>query len=60
MDITKIGSELGWEPREWLESGLQKTVEWYLTNDDWVAAIQKQSDYQSWLDKNYQKRGDQE
>jgi dTDP-glucose 4,6-dehydratase len=59
MDITKIGSNLGWEPREWLESGLQKTVDWYLTNEDWVAAIQKQSDYQQWIDKNYQKRGDQ-
>jgi dTDP-glucose 4,6-dehydratase len=59
MDITKIGSELGWEPREWLESGLQKTIDWYLTNEDWVAAIQKQSDYQTWLDKNYQKRGEQ-
>jgi dTDP-glucose 4,6-dehydratase len=59
MDITKIGSHLGWEPREWLESGLQKTVDWYLTNEDWVAAIQKQSDYQQWIDKNYQKRGDQ-
>jgi dTDP-glucose 4,6-dehydratase len=59
MDITKIGSDLGWEPREWLESGLQKTVDWYLTNEDWVAAIQKQSDYQQWIDKNYQKRGDQ-
>jgi len=59
MDITKIGSELGWEPREWLESGLQKTIGWYLTNEDWVEAIQKQSDYQTWLDKNYQKRGEQ-
>ncbi len=59
MDITKIGRELGWEPREWLESGLQKTVEWYLTNEEWVAAIQKQSEYQQWMDKNYQKRGEQ-
>ena len=59
MDITKIGSELGWEPREWLESGLKKTIEWYLTNADWVEAIQKQSEYQQWLDQNYQKRGDQ-
>jgi dTDP-glucose 4,6-dehydratase len=60
MDITKIGSELGWEPREWLESGLKKTIEWYLTNEAWVAAIQKQSEYQQWMDKNYQKRGEGE
>ncbi len=59
MDITKIGRELGWEPREWLNSGLHKTIEWYLTNEDWVAVIQKQSEYQQWMDKNYQKRGDQ-
>lgn len=59
MDITKIGSKLGWEPREWLESGLRKTIEWYLTNEEWVAAIQKQSEYQNWLDENYQKRGEQ-
>ena len=60
MDITKIGSELGWEPREWLESGLQKTVEWYLTNESWIASIREQSEYQQWLDKNYQKRGETE
>ncbi len=59
MDITKIGRELGWEPREWLESGLQKTVDWYLTNEEWVDVIQKQSEYQQWMDKNYQKRGEQ-
>ena len=58
MDITKIGRELGWEPREWLESGLQKTVEWYLTNKEWVEVIQKQTEYQQWMDKNYQKRGE--
>jgi dTDP-glucose 4,6-dehydratase len=58
MDISKIGSDLGWEPREWLESGLRKTIEWYLNHEDWVTAIQKQSDYQQWLDQNYQKRGE--
>ncbi len=59
MDITKIGAELGWEPREWLESGLQKTVDWYLANPAWIEAVQQQEDYQQWLDKNYQKRGAQ-
>jgi dTDP-glucose 4,6-dehydratase len=51
---------LGWEPREWLESGLQKTVEWYLTNESWIASIQEQREYQQWLDNNYQKRGETE
>jgi dTDP-glucose 4,6-dehydratase len=58
MDITKIGQELGWEPREWLGSGLEKTIEWYLQNQEWVEAVQKQADYQQWIDKNYQQRGE--
>jgi len=58
MDISKIGSELGWEPREWLQSGLRKTIGWYLNHEDWVTAVQKQSDYEQWLDQNYQKRGE--
>ena len=53
MDITKIGSHLGWEPREHLESGLEKTVAWYLENEDWVEAIRRQSDYEQWVDANY-------
>jgi len=57
MNISKIGGDLGWEPREWLESGMQKTVAWYLGNKDWVKAVQKQSDLQQWMDKNYQERG---
>jgi dTDP-glucose 4,6-dehydratase len=35
-----------------------KTVEWYLDHQDWVAAIGKQGDYQDWLDKNYEARGE--
>jgi dTDP-glucose 4,6-dehydratase len=59
MDITKIGQELGWEPREWLESGLEKTVDWYLANPEWIATVQKTADYQQWIDQNYQQRGDE-
>ena len=59
MDITKIGQELGWEPREWLESGLEKTIDWYLANPDWIDSVQQTSDYQQWIDKNYQQRGDE-
>jgi dTDP-glucose 4,6-dehydratase len=58
MDITKIGKELGWEPREWLESGLEKTTHWYIENEDWVNAIRDQSDLAQWMDKNYEKRGE--
>ena len=36
MDITKISTELGWTPKEDAVSGLRKTVEWYLNNEEWV------------------------
>jgi len=57
MDITKIGRDLGWEPRQWLESGLQKTIAWYLNNPGWIKAVQQQVDYQEWVKKNYETRG---
>jgi len=56
MDISKIQRELGWQPRQSLASGLLNTVEWYLTHPEWIAAIRKQQEYQSWLEKNYAKR----
>ena len=56
MNITKLRRELGWEPRQSLESGLLKTVEWYLSHPQWVDVIRKQQDYQGWLDKNYARR----
>jgi dTDP-glucose 4,6-dehydratase len=59
MDITKINTELGWEPRQTLASGLTQTVKWYLDHPEWVAAIQKKQDYQTWIDKNYRTRDPQ-
>jgi dTDP-glucose 4,6-dehydratase len=58
MDITKIREELGWTPKHDIESGLRETVKWYLTHTDWVEAILKEKDYQTWLEKNYQQRGE--
>jgi len=40
IDASKIEKELGWKPEESFESGIRKTVEWYLTNDEWVAHVQ--------------------
>lgn len=57
MDASKIKRELGWKPRQSLESGLLKTAQWYLDHPEWVDAIRKQTDYQTWLDRNYEKRG---
>lgn len=59
MDASKIARQLGWQPRQSLESGLVKTVQWYLDHPDWVDAMRKQTDYQTWLDRNYEKRGGQ-
>jgi len=41
VDTTKIARQLGWRPAESFESGLEKTVRWYLDNPDWVAAVAK-------------------
>jgi len=56
MDITKIGSNLGWQPNESLKSGLRRTVDWYLLHPEWVETIFRQGDYQGWLAKNYDHR----
>lgn len=56
MDIAKIRRELGWTPRHSLPDGLRETVEWYLANAAWTAQIRKQMDYQTWMERNYEKR----
>ena len=45
--------DLGWVPEESFETGLRKTVEWYLSNQEWVSRVQS-GEYQSWLEKQYQ------
>ena len=59
IDISKINSELGWQPRHDLQQGLLATVRWYLEHPEWVAAITQQSDLNSWMQKNYANRKDQ-
>jgi dTDP-glucose 4,6-dehydratase len=56
MDITKIRRELGWKPRHSLHEGLSATVEWFLSHPDWVDAIQCRTEYQTWLNRNYDER----
>jgi dTDP-glucose 4,6-dehydratase len=58
IDLTKINTELGWEPCESLTTGLRKTVAWYLSNSEWIEAIRQQNNYQQWMQKNYQARGE--
>ena len=52
IDARKIERELGWRPQETFESGIRKTVEWYLANADWVADVQSGA-YREWLGKQY-------
>jgi dTDP-glucose 4,6-dehydratase len=57
MDIRKIQRELGWQPKHSLQTGLLKTVEWYLNHPEWLAAVQNREDYSGWMEKNYTNRG---
>ncbi|MDZ4202921.1 MAG: dTDP-glucose 4,6-dehydratase [Gallionella sp.] len=55
IDASKIARELGWKPQETFESGLRKTVEWYLQNGDWVRGVSS-GEYQNWVQQNYTNR----
>ncbi|WP_150047611.1 dTDP-glucose 4,6-dehydratase [Methylomonas rhizoryzae] len=56
IDAGKLQRELGWQPAETFETGIRKTVGWYLEHQDWVQNVLS-GDYQSWLEKNYAGRG---
>ena len=58
MNITKISNELGWQPRQSLGSGLQKTIEWYLKNPNWVSLTVTENEFENWMQKNYANRGE--
>jgi dTDP-glucose 4,6-dehydratase len=55
IDCSKIRQELGWQPQENFDSGLRKTVQWYLHNSHWVNQVRSGA-YQSWLQQNYENR----
>jgi dTDP-glucose 4,6-dehydratase len=55
IDARKIERELGWRPAETFETGIRKTVQWYLDHADWVAEVQSGS-YRDWVDANYAQR----
>ena len=52
IDASKISTELGWRPQETFETGLRKTVQWYLDNQDWVSAVTS-GHYRQWVDLQY-------
>lgn len=57
MDIGKIAAGLGWQPTEDLDTGLRKTVRWYLENPDWVQSIRDRPTFLQWIERNYSTRG---
>lgn len=55
VDARKIERELGWKPAETFETGIRKTVQWYLCNEQWVRDVQS-GDYLKWVERNYSQR----
>ena len=54
IDATKLCTELGWRPKETFETGLRRTVEWYLANTEWVQGVQSGA-YREWVSTQYAK-----
>jgi len=52
IDAAKIARELRWHPAETFETGMRRTVEWYLDNANWIAGVTS-GDYQKWISLNY-------
>jgi dTDP-glucose 4,6-dehydratase len=52
MDATKIERELGWRPMETFESGIRKTIQWYLENEEWVCDVTS-GNYRQWIERHY-------
>jgi len=58
IDATKISKELGWKPVETFETGIEKTVDWFLANQDWVNNITS-GEYRNWVQTHYAERGEE-
>ena len=58
IDATKIARDLGWKPQETFESGIEKTVNWYLEHQEWVNNVTS-GDYRHWVSKHYANRGEE-
>ena len=57
IDANKIARELGWRPQETFATGIRRTVEWYLSNSDWIAEVTS-GDYRKWIAADYRDTGD--
>ncbi len=52
IDARKLERELGWKPAETFETGIRKTVQWYLDNEQWVGNVTSGS-YREWINQQY-------
>jgi len=52
IDASKISRELGWKPSVTFEEGLNKTIDWYLENEEWLNSVTS-GEYQSYYEKQY-------
>ncbi|HAU54155.1 MAG TPA: dTDP-glucose 4,6-dehydratase, partial [Sphingobacterium sp.] len=52
IDATKINKELGWKPSVTFEEGLSRTIDWFLSNQEWLAHVTS-GDYQNYYNKQY-------
>jgi dTDP-glucose 4,6-dehydratase len=52
IDARKLAQELAWQPIETFESGLRKTVQWYLTHNEWIQKVTS-GEYRQWISQHY-------
>jgi dTDP-glucose 4,6-dehydratase len=52
IDFSKLREELGWTPNESFETGIRKTIQWYLNNEGWISRV-KSGEYLSWMEQQY-------
>ena len=55
INCSKIKKELGWKQKETFDTGLKKTIQWYINHPEWVKSVQTGA-YREWINKNYAKR----
>lgn len=56
IDCSKIERDLGWSPKETFDTGMKKTIQWYLENPEWVELVHTGA-YREWIEINYRGRG---